>query len=424
MRSTRWFAAPAWVFALAWLLTIACSESDTTGPDVAPEDTEDRTPPNAVDDLAIGYPVLGGSARFVWTAPRDDGGADDAVDRYELRYSYSYPFIWDDAPLVPDPPEPAPAGEPDSCELADPLRARHLYAAVRSFDAGGNPSPIGNVARIYIPGLRLEGRCADVYSQAAVEGLPIQVTDRRVRRTETDAFGRYRLDEVAPGTVHLTVQSAPAGVRYHDYNRTMLMATDLSLEHVMVPYTPTELPVGRNVLSLFLQAMGYNNYQRVLKKWRAYPIDVYVPSFVNVQQLDYEDVCRRAVEHWNERVGSILFRLVDTKPDTGVWFQYKTREDMAPHVGITHHENDGAGFPKTSDVSIVNDFAETEQLWKVALHELGHTLRFGHLPLGYLMYGGQPLPATVTNDEVAVVRLYLAFPNQSDLSFYDSEEPE
>jgi len=319
---------------------------------------------------------------------------------------------------------PAPAGDPQSYELVDPQRARHLYAAVRSVDASGNPSPVGNVAHLYVPGLRLEGLCSDVFTGAALEGLPVQVTDRRVRSMETDALGRYLFDEIAPGVVRLSLRSGPEGTVYHDYNRTLDMATDASLEHIMIRYAPTELTAGGNVFSLLLQAMGYNSYRRVLIKWHSYPIDVYVPAFVNDEQVDYEDVCRRAVEHWNERVGSILFRLVDAKPETGVWFQFKTREELSPHVGVTHHENDEAGFPKTSDISVVNDFTETDQLWKVALHELGHTLRFGHLPSGYLMYGGQPLPATVTNDEIVMVELYLALPNGSDLSFYEISPPE
>jgi hypothetical protein len=424
MSITRLNSPPLLTLAFACLLALACSESDTTGPDAEPVDNTDRDPPRAVGDLAISYPVIGGSARLTWTAPGDEGGEEEAVDRYELRYSYSYPLVWDDAPAVPNPPDPAPAGQPDSCEITAPQRARHIYAAVRSFDASGNPSPIGNVARAYIPGLRLDGRCADVHSGAAPQGLPIQIADRRVRRTETDALGSYRFDEIAPGVVHLSVRSSPAGTRYHDYNRTWVMESDLSLQHVMIEYAPTELAVGGNVLKLLLRAIGYNNYNRLLNKWKNFPIDVYVPAFVNGEQLDYEDVCREAVAHWNERVGSNLFTLVDTQPETGVWFQFKTRDELAPHIGVTHHENDGAGFPKTSAISIVNDFADRDQLWKVALHELGHTLRFRHLPEGYLMYGGQPLPMTVTNDEIAVIRLYLALPNRSDMSFYNSADPE
>ena len=93
-------------------------------------------------------------------------------------------------------------------------------------------------------------------------------------------------------------------------------------------------------------------------------------------------------------------------------------------IGVTHHENDEDGYPKTSDISIVNDLDGTELLWTVALHELGHTIRLEHLPQGYLMYAGQPLPQTVTNDEVMVVKLYLGLPNGANLSLYDVSAPD
>jgi hypothetical protein len=97
---------------------------------------------------------------------------------------------------------------------------------------------------------------------------------------------------------------------------------------------------------------------------------------------------------------------------------------MAPHVGVTHHENDAAGFPKTSDISIVDDLMGADLVWEIALHELGHTLRFGHLPQGYLLYGGRPLPATVTNDEVMMTKLYLALPNGANMLVYGIGAPE
>lgn len=414
-------AAPALLLVLA---SITCSESDTTGPGDGPADRDDRTPPQPVIDLAMTYPAGGGSVFLTWTAPRDDGGTSDAIGRYEIRYSYSFPFTWDNALPVSNPPAPAPVGEQQSYEFTEPRRGRDLYAAIRSYDLSDNASAVGDVAHVYIAGVTLEGLCVDVLSGGALQGLQIQVTERHVHSTASDANGRYRLDDLSTGVVHVSLRSGTSGRLYHDYDRTLDLLKDLSLNHFMVEYVPTELPVGRNVLSLLLQAVGFNNYQSALKKWKSYPIDVYVPAFMNDDDVDYEDVCRRAVVHWNDRIGSNLFRLVEAQPETGVWFQFKTRQEMAPHIGITHHENDGAGFPKTSDISIVDDFPDADQLWQIALHELGHTIRLGHLPQGYLMYALHPLPMTVTNDEVMVVKLYLALPNGLDLSVYDSLPPE
>jgi hypothetical protein len=406
---------------LAWL---ACSDSSTTGPDEESLDGADRTPPHAVADLAFAYPGPGGSAVLSWTAPRDEGGASSDVDRYEIRYAFSSPFEWENALPVSDPPAPAPAGEHQSYEFTDPRRGRDLYAAVRCFDRNDNPSAVGNVAHVHIAGSSIEGRCVDVLTGAAVQGLYVQVTDRLVRTAESDENGRYRFDDLAAGMANVSLRSGTAERPYHGYNRSLELVADQSWDHFMVAYAPTELPAGHNVLSLMLEAVGYNNYRRILKKWRTFPIDVFVPPFSNSSGLDYEAVCRGAVDEWNERVGLALFRLVGAQPETGVWFQFKTRQEMSPQIGVTHHENDASGYPKTSDISIVDDFVDGEQLRKVALHELGHTIRLGHLPQGYLMYGGQPLPATVSNDEVMVVELYLAFPNGTDLSVYDPSAPE
>ena len=370
------------------------------------------------------YPAVGGSVFLSWTAPHDEGGSDNAVDRYEIRYSYSFPMVWDDAISAIPPPDPAPAGESQSYQFEDPRRGRDLYAGVRSYDRNDNASSVSNIAHLYIPGITLEGRCVDAMSGNEIEGLEAQVTDRRVHTSATDARGRYRFDDLAAGSAHINVRSGESDTQYHNYYRAVVLADDVSLEQIMVGHLPTELPAGVNVLALLTRALAINNYKTTLVKWRSFPLDVYVPAYVNATGVDYEDVCRRAVEHWNDRVGVVLFRLVAGQPDEGVWFRFRTRQDMAPHVGLTHHENDAAGFPKTSDISIVNDLTGADNVWEIALHELGHTLRFGHLAQGYLLYGGRPLPATVTNDEVMMTRLYLALPNGADMMVYDIEAPE
>jgi len=417
--------APALLLVVASLAWLACSESDTaTSPDDELVDSDDRTPPRSVGDLALAYPFVGGSAYLSWTAPRDEGGSDNTVDRYEIRYSYSYPLRWDYAVSVAAPPDPAPPYYPQSHQIDDPRRGRDLYAAVRSFDRNDNASSISNVAHVYVLGMIFEGHCVDVMTKNELEGLEVQVTDRHVRTSATDARGRYRFDEIAAGLVHLTVRRGASETLYHNYHYTVDLKDDVSLEQFMVEHIPTELPAGVNVLSLLSRALGINNYKPALIKWQSFPLDVYAPAFVNNDGVDYEDACRRAVEHWNDRVGLALFRLVGAQPEKGVWFRFRTRQDMAPHVGLTHHENDAGGFPKTSDISIVDDLSGADQVWEIALHELGHTLRFGHLPLGYLLYGGRPLPTTVTNDEVMMTRLYLALPNGANMLVYDRGAPE
>jgi hypothetical protein len=176
-------------------------------------------------------------------------------------------------------------------------------------------------------------------------------------------------------------------------------------------------------LQLFLQAAKTTNADPILKKWQSYPIAVYVPPFVNSHGLDYEEFGRRAAEHWNERTGLDLFVLVDSPPDVGVTMAFKTREEMGILIGVTRHENDVEGYPLKSDIDLVDTFSNPDVFWAVTLHEFGHTIRLGHLPNGYLMFAGHPLPSTVTNDEVKVVQLYVAVPNAYDLRVYDPSEP-
>jgi hypothetical protein len=103
---------------------------------------------------------------------------------------------------------------------------------------------------------------------------------------------------------------------------------------------------------------------------------------------------------------------------------FKTRAEMTPQVGITSHENDADGYPLNDEVDIVDDFGGYTPLHTTILHELGHTIRLGHLASGYLMFAGQPLPPDPTPDEVRVVQLYTALPNGLDISIYDEVDPQ
>jgi hypothetical protein len=412
-----------WLAAAAFPLLLACSDSDTLDPGGDSINIDDRVPPAQGTALELSYPAAGGSATRTWTAPRDDDERD-TVDRYEIRYSWSFPLAWEYAVPVDNPPSPLPAGSPQGYDFADPLRGRNLYVAIRSLDASDNPSPTSGVAWAHITGFTLEGRCVDALSGNAIEGIGAEVTERRVHEAATDADGRFRLDDLAGGVVHVALRTGAAGTAYHDYDSTIELTADQSRDHVLIEYIPTEIPAGQNQLLLFKLASGYTSTEPVFKKWKSFPIDVYVPPLVNVNDIDYEDYCRRAVDHWNTQTGENLFRLVDTPPTTGSRFEFVTRAELAPHLGITHHENDTDGFPLTSDIRIVDDFNDADQFWSVALHELGHVVRILHLPKGYLMYAGQPLPRFVTNDEVMVVKLWLSLPNESDLSVYDAGPPE
>jgi hypothetical protein len=57
------------------------------------------------------------------------------------------------------------------------------------------------------------------------------------------------------------------------------------------------------------------------------------------------------------------------------------------------------------------------------MHELGHTIPLVHLPAGFIMFGSQPLPPDISDDEVTMVKLFLALPNGTNLDNYDSPLP-
>jgi hypothetical protein len=57
------------------------------------------------------------------------------------------------------------------------------------------------------------------------------------------------------------------------------------------------------------------------------------------------------------------------------------------------------------------------------MHELGHTIPLLHLPAGFIMYGSQPLPSDISDDEVTMVKLLLALPNGTVLDRYNSTPP-
>jgi len=59
-------------------------------------------------------------------------------------------------------------------------------------------------------------------------------------------------------------------------------------------------------------------------------------------------------------------------------------------------------------------------IYKVFLHELGHTISLGHTDdRSFIMFAGQPLPGDVSDDEARVVRLHASLPVRIDMAIYD-----
>ena len=93
-------------------------------------------------------------------------------------------------------------------------------------------------------------------------------------------------------------------------------------------------------------------------------------------------------------------------------------------IGVTRHTDGSDDLPLKDIIEVVNDVPIESTLYMIFLHEIGHTIRFRHLPsVGFLMYGGQPLPDDISDDEVQLVKLLEALPNRIDLRIYRESEP-
>lgn len=409
--------------AVALAGAIACGDDsdDPPGGIVEPPASQDRYPPQPVDDLALAWDNAG-AVVFAWTAPRDDI-ARDRVDRYDIRYGYSFPFDWNRSTPADSPPVPLVQGSAQTWVLGAPARGRDLFAAIRTLDAAGNLSEIGGIAHVRVPGYTLELNCHDAFSRAPVPGLDVLAAARFTYGGATDDNGRFTLVDLAGGAMGLRLTRGAAAAPYHRLDDAFQVGGDLARAYTMIPWQATQSALFPGVLALMREAMVAPGSSEVVRNWKQLPIPWYAPAFVNTAGLDYRAMMQEAADRWNERTGLDLFVAVDAPPQSGVVIQFPPRSVMGIQNGITEYSNDAEGFPLLDRIRIVDDFSDGEKLHTIMLHELGHTVRLGHLPAGFIMFGGQPLPPDITDDEVAVVRLLTALPGGTDLALYDNAPP-
>jgi hypothetical protein len=413
-----------WVGTTGLLLAAALACDDDGAPPSSPQgppppDPADTVAPQTVSDLTMAYRPATDDVAFAWTAPRDDD-ATDRVARYDIRYAYSFPVDWDRSVAVTDPPDPAPVGTSQTYALTGVPRGRDIFAAARTFDAAGNASPVGPVTHLRIPGIRFEAVCEDVFLDAPVEGLDAILTAAQAWNLTTGPDGLLALDEVASGTLGIHIETGSAPIPYHPFERTLVLGDDVALSIPMIPFIPADAAAYASTLAILIDALVRDSSARILKRWSAYPIPWYAPEYTNAHGLDYTDLARQAAARWNTRTGMEIFVEVPAPPDAGVEMRFLPRSLMAGQNGITEHENDANGYPAGEVIKIVDDFSDGPKLYTILMHELGHTIRLGHLPAGFVMYAGQPLPPDITDDEARVVRMMLAIPNGTDFGFYDA----
>ncbi len=331
-----------------------------------------------------------------------------------------YRIAWSNTPAL-DPararhvnvPARAAPGDLERDTLAIARAGRALSVAVAAVDARGARSALSSATTVFVPGARVTVRCRAL-DGAPLSGVPVELSAARVRTVPTDSGGIARFDDVAAGAAIVRIDEAA----WHRVIARAALTGDTSLSFVLVPVTP--LPGGAfgSVLGGVMSTSDDVGIDGVLRRWRRRPVDVYVPADTNAAGVDYGAEARAALARWNARTGLGLFRPVATPPDTGVVLHYDPPAQMNGQNGFMVPTLDAAGFPVRGDIHVVDTFADRERLYRILLHELGHTIRLGHLPAGFIMYAGQPLPPDITDAEVEIVRLHEALPNGTDLSVY------
>jgi hypothetical protein len=212
-------------------------------------------------------------------------------------------------------------------------------------------------------------------------------------------------------------------VPYHPFDDAFALDDDVELVYAMIPFEAPASPLFSSILGLLREALVAPGSSEVVKNWRSLPIPWYAPDYVNSLGVDYRALAVQAASRWNERTGMQVFAPVDAAPATGVTLQFLPRSVMGIQNGLTEYSQDAEGYPLADRIKIVNDFSDAAKLYTIFLHEFGHTVRLAHLPAGFIMFGGQPLPADITDDEVAVTRLLLSLPAGIDLAKFDSSPP-
>ncbi len=320
--------------------------------------------------------------------------------------------------MLDNPPDPLNPGAMQELVVSHPPRATDVYASVRAVDGAGNISRVGALAHARVPGYTLEIVCTDVLTGLPLAGLDAVITlGASAENTVTDAAGSLHLSDLDDGT--LTIALSSAGSSHHLFRASFALNADTLLQVPMIPVQQPQTNLYPSILSLLRVANLAVGGERVLKRWHSCPVQLYARDFVNVNGLDYRVLLQQAADRWNARLGFQMFAATGADPATGILVEFLPISTMGTVNGVMEYSNDARGYPVHDRIRIVDAMTDGPRLYSILLHELGHAIPFGHLPAGFIMFGSQPLPLDISDDEVAMVRLLLALPNGTDLNNYD-----
>jgi len=445
------------------LLSLLVGCSGTESPDGTGPPGDDTSPPGAVTDLALAWSADDGEVSLYWTAPGDDSPSE-RVAGYEIRIEYTDGYVpadfWRTASTIVDPPAPAAPGLLQTYVIDDPRRARDLYVGIRVIDEAGNRSTALESAMVHVTGLAFGATCVDVFSGSPVEGLSATLSTGEAWTYTTDAAGGFsHQGELDGGVTHVEIRSGALAAAYHTVNQSFTLEDDSVHTFFMIPVETVGAAWAPNLLALFNRLVNMLPYAagaaassgttenseptsktetvrtaaatlsaaapapRILARWRHRPVACYIPPFVNTNGVDYEAQAKLAATRWMEKTGEPLFVFVDSPPDTGIVLSYKTRSEMGG-IAFTRHHPGEDGHPVLDEIWILNEGANPLVIYKVFLHELGHTIPLGHTDdREFIMYVGQPLPGDISDDEARVVQLLESLPVRIDMSIYDENSP-
>ncbi len=406
------------LLALGLLLMSGCS--DNTNPF-----DPDECVPIRITDARLSYADSTDEAYLTWTSPIYCTKSREA-ERYEIRYFYDGPFVWDEAFTVIDPPAALPTGEMQTYRFRYPDRGRPLYMAVASVGQSGIPAPPSNTAFLNVPGFAVTGVFRDIFTGAPLANAALELRGSDSTYTlATDMNGEFSQTDLAPQEYELLFRPDVSDPEYFGVALRFTLAENVRETIALIPFRMSDVLPATSMLTLFKTAVSYAGpVGTTLMKWARRPVRIYIPSFMNGAGVDYTATAHLAVERWMERTGCELYRFVDAPPDTGVVFRFRTRAEMGSMIGVTRHTFGTDGLPLKDTVDIVDDLSDSAFAYRVMLHETGHTIQLKHLANnGFIMYGGQPLPLDISDDEVWIVRLLEALPNRTELSIYQEVGP-
>jgi hypothetical protein len=443
-------------------LLVGCSGTESPNGIRPPGD--DTSPPAAVTDLVLAWSVDNGEVSLEWTAPRDDSPSE-RVAGYEIRIEYTDGYVpadfWRTASAIVDPPAPADPGLLQTYLIDDPRRARDLYVGIRAIDEAGNRSTALESAMIHVTGFTFSATCVDVFSGSPVEGLSATLSTGEAWVYTTDAAGGFsHQGELDGGVTHVDIRSGALAATWHTMNQSFTLEDDSVHTFFMIPVETVGASWAPNLLALFNRLVSTLPYAaetagssgttenseptsktetvgtaaatlsaaapapRILAKWRHRPVACYIPPFVNTNGVDYEAQAKLAATRWMEKTGEPLFVFVDSPPDTGVVVAYKSRSEMGGGIAFTRHHPGADRHPVMDEIWIIDEATNPLVIYKVFLHEFGHTIPLGHTDdREFIMFVAQPLPGDISDDEARVVQLLESLPVRIDMSIYDENSP-